>query len=550
LPEATADRNPGSPSDWYGQLEAKRRLPRALMEGTPAMRALGEERLPRFALEDPGDYGSRLGLAVLDPSYPRAVRDLVGKVFAKEIALGPDVPVEIRGREAAEGIEPIEGWAENIDNRGANLHAFLKQVFQERLAEGLAGVLVDAPPMPPGLDPERVSLADMEGRRPYWVLIRAAQILDYDEVYERGETKLSMLRYSECRMERTGPLAWSPKRAVHYVRVLYRGQPEALGVERFARIEVHRKGEDGKWSQVPEESHPMQPLTEIPFEPFPGLNKCDPPLATLADLNAKHWRVLAEFDAYSSAAQRVVWFWSGVDDVQLAKCQNMGGFFLAWHTKPPGETDLKTVETSGSAPQLATSGLDRLEASIREESLRPLLTEKAQTLGETVLDTKEAESALQTWALELKNGGENLLMHTAAWRGIEWKPNRKIGQARSGGSLTVNLKYALTQQQMASLDALRSARQGVHGVPDLSRRTLWASLQMQESLPPDFSAEDEEARLAAESGGATAELEDLREQIAELRELIEARPAPPRPADDPPPPARPASDDDAPAPAQ
>ncbi|HEJ3129346.1 TPA: DNA-binding protein, partial [Pseudomonas aeruginosa] len=63
--------------------------------GTSAMREAGEAYLPKRQLETREDYEARLRLATLHPAFEETVGAMVGRVFAKPVVIGDDVPQEI-----------------------------------------------------------------------------------------------------------------------------------------------------------------------------------------------------------------------------------------------------------------------------------------------------------------------------------------------------------------------------------------------------------------------------------------------------------------------
>jgi hypothetical protein len=113
-----------------------RRLPTALMGGTQAMRRLGNLYLPQEPAESPAAYSVRLNRSFLFNGFAKTVRDMAGKVFAKPIAVGDDVPPE------------IVRYTENIDLQGRNLDVFAHDVFTDTLPDGIGYILVEMDPAP------------------------------------------------------------------------------------------------------------------------------------------------------------------------------------------------------------------------------------------------------------------------------------------------------------------------------------------------------------------------------------------------------------------
>ncbi|MDP0495693.1 MAG: DNA-binding protein, partial [Verrucomicrobiota bacterium JB024] len=123
------------PSALYDECAKRWVLPRTLMGGTPAMRAAKTTFLPQEPQESDEAYKSRLERSTLFNGYRKTVRDMAGKVFAKPVVLGEDVPTQ------------IAAWAENIDMTGRHLSNFAYDVFVDALeAPGVSYILTDMPP--------------------------------------------------------------------------------------------------------------------------------------------------------------------------------------------------------------------------------------------------------------------------------------------------------------------------------------------------------------------------------------------------------------------
>lgn len=150
----------------YVALQPVRRLSRAFMAGTRAVRALGEEALPKWPGEEADFYRLRATIAQVTRYYARTIEALVGMVSGSPPTL-------------ADGTDPriVADW-EDIDRRGRHGDVFVRDLTQEMAVGGFAAILVDTPPVPDGL---RLTLDDEQkmGLRPYWVLLAAEQILSW-----------------------------------------------------------------------------------------------------------------------------------------------------------------------------------------------------------------------------------------------------------------------------------------------------------------------------------------------------------------------------------
>lgn len=150
----------------YVDLAPVRRLSRAMMQGTRAVRALGTDALPKWPDEKMGFYKLRSSIAQVTRYYARTVEALVGMVAGTPPTLAEDADARL-----------VADW-EDIDRRGRHGDVFVRDLTEEGLVGGFAAILVDCPPVPEGM---RLTLENEQrmGLRPYWVLITADQIVSW-----------------------------------------------------------------------------------------------------------------------------------------------------------------------------------------------------------------------------------------------------------------------------------------------------------------------------------------------------------------------------------
>lgn len=164
---APAHERPDFRAPEYVDGEGARTLSRAMMQGTRGVRALGHAGLPKWPDEEPAFYKLRARIAQVTRYYARTVEAAVSMVTASPPTLAEDAHATLRA-----------DW-EDIDRRGTHGDVFVQQLTEEALIGGFAAILVDAPPRPVGVsltlqDEQRMQL------RPYWVLLRAEQILSWE----------------------------------------------------------------------------------------------------------------------------------------------------------------------------------------------------------------------------------------------------------------------------------------------------------------------------------------------------------------------------------
>jgi hypothetical protein len=140
----------------------------------------------------------------------------------------------------------------------------------------------------------------------------------------------------------------------------------------------------------------------------------------------------------------------------------------------------------GSGADQGWKDLERLEQRMIELALLPFTAQKTGTATATAkaIDTKQANSEVQAWALMLKDALEQAWAYHAAWINLT---------EDDGPAVEVNTDYGLTIGGSDMVDLMKMRMTG-----ELSRRTLWQEAQRRAVLGPTFDPEKEEEQLAAE----------------------------------------------------
>lgn len=436
----------------YAALQEDLILVDDLRQGTRRMREHHNKYLPQFAAEEEKNYERRWKSSTLFNAFEETIGYFTGRAFASPPALEDDVPLEIKGEDdelntdTGEVIKQgTEGLAENIDNAGNHLTIFAQRVFKEALRSGAAGILVDMPPMP--VDEEGNPLIRTQAeeraanRRPYWVLIRAKQIIGWKVSVESGFPRLTQVRILERVEEDAGRFETE---MVEQVRVL------EIGL-----VTIYRKIED-RW-QVHATNEMKGPdgaaLTYIPFvalvfDEDGGFLVGQPPLLDLAYLNVKHYQKQSDYDNGITAAcfpQWAVSGWQGEDDGDKMAV----GPFTVVKLKNP-QAKMYFVEHSGAAFGAARQDLQDLKDDMALSGLKLLIPKTGQTptaTGEAIGEARTS-SQLQTFVLLLKDALEVALDFTGRWL------NKGEG---SGGSVTVNTESLIMVR--GDIDSLLKAGQ-------------------------------------------------------------------------------------------
>jgi hypothetical protein len=142
--------------------------------------------------------------------------------------------------------------------------------------------------------------------------------------------------------------------------------------------------------------------------------------------------------------------------------------------------DAALVEQIAKGPQRIWDDFSKL-------ALQPTIPKAGVTATASGIDNSRAHSAVEAWALALKNGLDEALAFTAKWLGIA-----------DTTTANVSTDFAVLTSSPAEITALASAQQ--RGV--ISKQTERSELKRRSILSPDWSEEQETERLAAEEQGA------------------------------------------------
>jgi hypothetical protein len=384
-------------------------MPRTLYQGTAAMRGVGKTYLPKEAAESEEAYKARLMRTVLFNAFAKTVNDMAGRVFAKEIVFGEDVP------------EAIEEWSENIDLTGRHLNVFASDILKDAMQTGLAHILVDSP-----ANEGAVTRADQG--RPYFVHLRAEDVIGWTHVLTDNGLALETLRFYETVEEKNG---------IHVSRVT---QIRVLLPNAY---QIWRENEKKEWALVIEGS---RDLAEIPLATVylarTGFMTAKPPLQDLADLNITHWQSSSDQRNILHVARVPILFGAGFpEDASLV----IGSSSLTRASDPASK--LSYVEHSGAAIGSGRDDLKDIEFQMQAMGLQLLVSEPGQSATGEVRDDIKENSRLAMWADALKDGIEQALMWMAKIGGL----------GEDGGEIIVNKDFGIQARGAVDVQSILAA---------------------------------------------------------------------------------------------
>lgn len=431
-------------------MQASWALAAALLGGTDAMRAAAESYLPKWPAEEADSYADRLKTAVLFPAYQRTVATLTGKPFSKPLTLGEDVP------------ETLQGYAENIDLEGRNLHTFAADVMEGALGLGLALILVDYPQRPEGVR----TLADEQalGLRPYCVRIHPMQMLGWKKRKVAGEWALAQFRFMETVEVDDGQYGTVE---IKQVRVLEPG-----------RWETHRKNEKGEWLLHQEGVTTLDyiPLA-VAYGQRTGFMTARPPLLEMAHLNVAHWQSASDQQTVLHVARVPILAAVGVDDKFGLVVGSKSAVMI------PQGGDLKFVEHTGKAIDAGSKDLKDLEERMRQAGAELLVIDNKLTATQVSAENAVGMCALQRIGESVEDALDQAMQMMADW----------VGEAE-GGHVTLFKDYAASSLSDATTQMIKDwVATGL-----LSKEAAFKELQRRGAISADLVWEDVKDQMDAE----------------------------------------------------
>lgn len=448
--------NVNEPCAAYKAMEADWKLVRALWGGTRAMRTAGESYLPREPKEGAEAYRIRLARTTLFNAFRRTIKSLVGKPFSKAVTLGDDVPPS------------VAEWTDNIDLAGRDISVFSRDVFEDAMAAGLSHILVDYPPAPLGR-----TLADerQSGARPYWVHIKAENLIGWKATLVGGVAQLTQIRIMETATVESGDF---DENSVPQVRVIEPGR------YRLYRPDASRKDEYVLFEEGVTSLKTVVPLVTV-YTGRTGFMTAEPPLLDLAHLNVEHWQSSSDQGHILHVARVPLLFGSGFSEADGTTLE-IGPNRLI--TGPNG-ADLKYVEHTGAAIDSGRMSIQDIEDRMVTMGLELEVRKPGnQTATAKVIDTAESDSELHAMVGNLKDSLEKALDLTATWALI----------GTDGGTVSMNTDFGVSQREATEIDVLLKARLA----REISRATFLAELARRGVFDEDFSPQDEIDKISEE----------------------------------------------------
>lgn len=437
--------------------EQERSVCRDLMEGITALRAARTTYLPQKELENDTAYQKRLDTATFFNQFSRTVDSLSGRVFSKEVKFE----------------DASDDWAafeDDVDMEGNNLHVFAQEVFSAAIAEGISYIMVDFPSLPTAPNQE-VELKEKRTRRPYWIFLKAAEVIGWKFERVNGTNVLVELRTLQYRDVETSMFVFEKKKILRVYRL---GSCHEFQCSEAGAVESE---------QIFKMSIPIIPLIPV-YTKRKGQLRAAPPLHDMARLCVRHYQSTSSQDHILDYSRFPLLFGKRLFLEGTSKIEQGASAMI--HSQDE-HGDLRFVEHTGAAIASGADSLKALEGQIALLSYEPLLKQSTgdESATRAALDTATASSALQSWAMGLKDALELAAVYTTLWKspGLTDAPN-----------VSVNTSHGLSASA-AEYQAILELRKG----KDISRSTMWKEMYRRGILGPSFNEKDEEELLKLEA---------------------------------------------------
>lgn len=424
----------------------------AIIEGAEAMRQAGETYLPSFPNETKTDYEFRRKSAKFTNVYRDIIEGLASKPFAQEVAL-----------EEGAG-ERIESLIEDIDGRGNHLHVFAAECFFAGINRAIDWILIDYTKTGGAL--RSVEEENQAGVRPYWVHVPAPSVIDVQSEVIQGREQLTLVKILE-----------TPKRVRQFER-------------EGSRVTWTVWEEEDKGWVVADEGVLSQPF--IPMVPFiTGRRKgtkwqFHPPMRDAADLQVelyqaetglKHIKTLTCFPmlAGNGVTPEIV------GDKPVPVPVGPGAVLYAPMGHEGRHGEWKWITTDAPVLSFLADDIEATIKQMRELGRQPLTAQSGNlTKITSAVASAKGNSAVQMWALGLKDAIELALKYTAMWLNESSEPEVKIHT-----DFGIDAVAEIAPQIL--LDAVNNGH--------ITQQTFRAELKRYTILSPEFDEEEEALAL-------------------------------------------------------
>lgn len=478
---------PDTPSSEHAAMSPFWAMVDVCLSGADAVIAAGEAWLPKPPAETDDDYEYRRKNAKFTNVYSDIVGGLAAKPFSEPVKL------------LEEGSSPeLQALAEDIDGRGNSLHVVAGEIFYAGLNYEIDWILVDYTKASLPESGRSLTLAEEKAQnlRPYWVRIPAGRMLSALPALIGGKVAYVHARFREDIIERKGYVEVVKERIREFNREPLNGGGYAPATWVLWEKQKNAKGED-EWIQI---DGGTVSIGEIALTPFitgrkNGTGRRVPPLKDALFLQREHYqqetclKYAREMTAFPMLAGNGV-----APQIEKGKVVPVPvGPKSVLYAPPNGDSathgEWKFIEPGAESLKFLAEEVKRTEQQLRELGRQPLTAQSGNlTVVTTAFAAQKGNSAVQAWALNLKDALEQAFRFTAMW----------LKDTTSNPSVQVFTDFDISMGDDIAPDMLKDMRaQG-----DISGETYRTEAKRRGVLSAEFDETKEAARFTAEAAKA------------------------------------------------
>jgi len=453
-----------------------------VLAGTKAMQKAGTKFLPKFVDESELDYEIRRKNACFTNIFADICDNIAAKPFKQEVKISD------------ESLDIYKDFKENVDGGGNHLHIFAADVFYNAIAYGVDYILVDYPS-----NDAILTLADERAleNRPYWQRISAIDAL---MVYSERVQGIEVLTYFKFRHYDREIDAQGHEQLVEYVTIFQRDKIETetgfvLAPARFTRYKntTSTNTLSNTYALVAEGDITIGVIPVVPV--VLGRRRgetwaMNPPMQDALWLQIEHYQAENNLKYAKTNAAFPMLAGQGIEP-EIVNGQpaqlHVGPKTVLYAPMINGSAgSWQFIEPSSQSLNFLQSDIEKMENKLRELGKQPLTAQSGNlTVITTAMAAQKANSAVQAWALRLKDSLENAFVLTAAWFGLS---------PETAPSVEVYTDFDLEMGSEKTPDVLLSLAQNGY----ISQQTLMSELQKRGYLSPDYSYEQDAENLLNE----------------------------------------------------
>ncbi len=402
---------PDNPSGDHSAMASYWAMTSTILGGTAAMRKAGKDYLPKFIAESEDSYETRRKQAKFTNIFRDILENLAQKPFASEVKI--DDGADSR----------LVDFCNDVDGEGNRLHTFAGETLFNGIANAVDWIFVDYTRA--AAEGATIAQERAEGVRPYWCHYPAASVLAAHSAKVDGMEQFVHVRLAETVtvVEGFGEVTKSR------VRFLDR---EDLGDGRYGPAKwtlwEKKKSDETKaeeWELIDEGVISIGVIPIVPFIAGRRIGKSwqfHPPMRDAANLQIEHYQQenglknAKNLTAFPMLAGNGVSPAMGPDGKPLPLRVGPSTVLYA------SDGSWAFVEPNASSLTFLAKDIDATARELRELGRQPLTAQSGNlTVVTTAFAAQKGNSAVQAWALNLKDSLENALKLTALWLKVDAK---------------------------------------------------------------------------------------------------------------------------------